>query len=151
VSIHGSGSISYDWSPNYNISSLTKPDVVVRPFRTTQYILTGYNSRMCSSSDTLNVIVIEDCGEMFVPNAFSPNGDGHNDVLKVNGICLQNLNFMIFNRWGEKVFETVNQETGWDGTYKGETMNTGVYVYRLEGKTYDGKAFSSKGNITLIR
>jgi gliding motility-associated-like protein len=95
--------------------------------------------------------VIEDCGEMFVPNAFSPNGDGHNDVLKVNGICLQNLSFMIFNRWGEKVFETIDQETGWDGTYKGEAMNTGVYVYRLEGKTYDGKAFSGKGNITLIR
>jgi gliding motility-associated-like protein len=151
VSLHGSGGFTYDWSPNYNISSLTKPDVVVRPFRTTQYILTGYNSRMCSSSDTVNVIVIEDCGEMFVPNAFSPNGDGHNDVLKVNGICLQNLSFMIFNRWGEKVFETIDQETGWDGTYKGEAMNTGVYVYRLEGKTYDGKAFSGKGNITLIR
>jgi trimeric autotransporter adhesin len=88
---------------------------------------------------------------MFVPNAFSPNGDGHNDVLKVNGICLQTMTFMIFNRWGEKVFETNDQSVGWDGTYKGDEMNTGVFVYRLEGKTYDGKAFSSKGNITLIR
>jgi gliding motility-associated-like protein len=116
-----------------------------------QYILTGYNSNHCSSSDTLNVIVVEDCGEMFVPNAFSPNGDGHNDVLKVNGICLQNMTFMIFNRWGEKIFETTDQSVGWDGTYKGEQMNTGVYVYRLEGRTFDNKSFSSKGNITLIR
>ena len=59
--------------------------------------------------------------------------------------------FMIFNRWGEKIFETNTIEEGWDGTYKGEALNTGVYVYRLEGKTYDGKSFSSKGNITLIR
>lgn len=151
VTLKGSGAQSYSWSPSYNISSMTSTLVVVKPYRTTQYILTGYNSGACSSADTVNVIVIEDCGEMFVPTAFSPNGDGHNDVLKVNGICLQTMTFMIFNRWGEKIFETTNQEQGWDGTFRGEDMNTGVYAYRLEGKTFDGKGFSAKGNITLVR
>jgi gliding motility-associated-like protein len=151
IDLKGTGGKTYQWSPNYNITSLTDPKVTIRPFRNTQYILTGYNSKQCGSSDTLNVFVIEDCGEMFVPNAFSPNGDGHNDVLQVKGICLETLSFMIFNRWGEKVFETIDQSVGWDGTFKGEEMNTGVYVYRLEGKTYDGKGFSAKGNITLIR
>jgi gliding motility-associated-like protein len=151
INLTGSGAKTYEWTPNKNIISLTNPKVTVCPFKTTQYILTGYNSKGCSSSDTLNVIVIEDCGQMYVPNAFTPNGDGANDVLYVRGICLQSLTFMIFNRWGEKIFETNDQKIGWDGTYKGDEMNTGVFVYRLEGTTYDGKGFSSKGNITLIR
>ncbi len=151
VNFNGSGALTYGWFPAYNISSLTNPSVTVKPFKTTQYILTGYNSKSCYSSDTVNVIIIEDCGEMYVPNAFTPNNDGTNDVLYVRGICLQSMTFMIFNRWGEKVFETADQAVGWDGNYKGELMNTGVFVYRLEGKTYNGKSFSLKGNITLIR
>lgn len=151
VELNGSGAVRYNWSPAYNISSITNPAVRVSPYKTTQYILTGYNSKSCFSSDTINVIVIEDCGEMYVPNAFTPNNDGTNDVLYVRGICLESLTFMIFNRWGEKVFETADQRNGWDGTYKGEDLNTGVFVYRLEGKTFDGKAYSSKGNITLLR
>ena len=151
ITLHGSGAYRYNWTPNYNITSITNPNVVVNPFRTTQYILTGYNSAGCFSSDTLNVIVVEDCGEMYVPNAFTPNDDKVNDVLYVRGICLESISFMIFNRWGEKVFETTDQKIGWDGTYKGEPLNTGVFVYRLEGKTHDGKSFTAKGNITLIR
>ncbi|MBL7930593.1 MAG: gliding motility-associated C-terminal domain-containing protein, partial [Bacteroidia bacterium] len=151
INLNGSGALSYQWSPAYNISSLTKPKVTVNPFRTTQYILTGYNSRSCFSTDTINVVVIEDCGEMYVPNAFTPNNDGANDVLYVRGRCLQSLTFMVFNRWGEKVFETTDQSQGWDGTYKGEDMGTAVFVFRLEGKTYKGEAFTMKGNVTLIR
>jgi len=151
VTMSATGASWYEWSPSYNISSLNSDNVTVRPFKTTQYIVTGFNSRSCFSADTMNVIVIDDCGEMFVPTAFSPNGDGHNDVLKVNGICLQTMVFMIFNRWGEKVFETSDQSVGWDGTFRGVDLNSGVFVYRLEGKTFDGKGFTSKGNITLIR
>jgi gliding motility-associated-like protein len=58
---------------------------------------------------------------------------------------------MVFNRWGQKVFETTDKNIGWDGTFKGDLMNTGVFVYRLEGKDYDGKGYSMKGNVTLIR
>jgi gliding motility-associated-like protein len=147
----GTNALFYNWSPNYNITSIKSRTVTVNPFQTTQYILTGYNSRNCFSSDTINVIVIPDCGDMFVPNAFSPNGDGINDELKVRGACLETLTFLIFNRWGEKVFETSDINKGWDGTFNGDKMNTGVFVYRLEGKTYEGKGFSAKGNITLIR
>jgi gliding motility-associated-like protein len=142
---------SYVWSPNYNISSLTGNAVTVHPLQTTQYIVQGYNSRNCTSSDTINVIVVDDCGEMYVPNAFSPNNDGVNDILYVRGQCLETLTFMVFNRWGEKVFETNDKTIGWDGTFKGELMNTGVFVFRLEGKTYEGKGYSMKGNVTLVR
>lgn len=154
VKLTGSGAVSYSWSPQYNISSISGPTTLVQPNQTTQYILTGYNNKNCFSSDTINVIVVEDrdCDKgMFIPNAFSPNGDGHNDKLYVRGVCLQSLTFMVFDRWGEKVFETNDQNVGWDGTFKGEPMNSGVFVYRLEGRTYNGKAYSLKGNITLIR
>lgn len=151
VVLTGTNAVHFSWSPNYNISALTGSITTVNPHQTTQYILTGYNSSKCFSSDTINVIVIEDCGEMYVPNAFSPNGDGVNDELRVRGICLETLTFMIFNRWGEKVFESNDINVGWDGTYHGEKMNTAVFVYRLEGKTYSGKGFSLKGNVTLIR
>jgi gliding motility-associated-like protein len=67
------------------------------------------------------------------------------------GICLESMVFMVFNRWGEKIFESTDQLKGWDGTYKEKAVESGVYVYRLEGKTFDGKGFSSKGNVTLIR
>lgn len=151
INLTGTGAFSYSWTPNFNISSTNDPKVVIKPNVSTQYILTGYNSKSCFSKDTLNVHVIEDCGEMFVPNAFSPNGDGVNDEIKVYGKCLQTLTFMIFNRWGEKVFETTDIEKGWNGIYNGVKLNTGVFVYRLEGRTHEGTAYNAKGNITLLR
>jgi gliding motility-associated-like protein len=152
ITLTGYGAKSYIWRPDYKLSSSTTvPNVTVCPQVNTQYILEGYNSKECHSSDTINVIVVADCGEMYVPNAFSPNGDGANDILYVRGQCLETLTFMVFNRWGQKVFETTDKNIGWDGTFKGDLMNSGVFVYRLEGKDYDGKGYSMKGNVTLIR
>lgn len=88
---------------------------------------------------------------VFVPNVFSPNGDGSNDVLRVRGKGIEDMQFIIFNRWGEKVFETMDVSTGWDGTYNGEPMNLSVFVYVLKGKYKDGKLFDVKGNVTLMR
>lgn len=153
VALTGTGAVSYQWGPPYMITNLTGNKTTVSPHQTTQYILTGYNSRGCASNDTINVIVIEDCGEMFVPNAFSPNGvdAAENETLKVYGYCLETLTFQVFNRWGQKVWETTEQNIGWDGTFNGEPLNSGVFVYRLEGKGYDGKGYSMKGNVTLVR
>jgi gliding motility-associated-like protein len=153
VNLTGSGAASYGWGPNYMITNLTGPKTTVYPQQTTQYILTGYNSRGCAANDTINVIVIEDCGEMYVPNAFSPNNQDNpeNETLKVYGYCLETMTFQVFNRWGQKVFETTDQKIGWDGTFNGQPLDTGVFVYRLEGKDYAGKGVSLKGNVTLIR
>jgi gliding motility-associated-like protein len=152
ITLKGSGALWYAWEPESEVTPVIGDSIVtVKPINTTQVRLIGYNSNECFSSDTVNVIVVPDCGEIFVPTAFSPNGDGTNDVLYVRGICLKDVNFLIFNRWGEKVFESNDQAKGWDGTYKGELMNSGVFVYRIEGRTYEGKPFSAKGNVTLIR
>jgi gliding motility-associated-like protein len=117
---------------NYGFSGLTKTGIY--NFSTTPFALSS-----------------EIGASVFVPNVFSPNGDGFNDVLRVRGKGIEEMQFIIFNRWGEKVFETSDVNSGWDGTQNGEAMNLSVFVYVLKGKYKDGKLFDVKGNVTLMR
>jgi gliding motility-associated-like protein len=156
VQLYGIQAAYYQWNSvgtntPTGLSCYQCPSPIANPTVTTTYVLTGYNSKNCKYNDTLQVCVIPDCGDMFVPNAFSPNDDGMNDILYVRGKCLKNFTFQIFNRWGEKVFETSDQNMGWDGTFNGEPMNTAVFVYRLEGTTFEEEPYKMKGNVTLIR
>lgn len=91
------------------------------------------------------------CGAVYVPNAFSPNGDGHNDMEHVYGNCIESMDFTVFDRWGNKVFESENVKLGWDGTYKGQAMNTGTFVYYMHAAMLDGTIVNKHGNITLVR
>ncbi len=86
-----------------------------------------------------------------VPSGFSPNGDGYNDVVRVLGYGIETMTFKIFNRWGEKVFETTDRFTGWDGTYKGEAQEMDAYGYTLDVTFFDNTRTFKKGNITLLR
>ena len=86
-----------------------------------------------------------------VPNAFSPNGDGINDIITVEGKGIVEFNWIIYNRWGERVFETNDRNQGWDGTYKGVLQEMDVYTYLLTGKLINGEDILLKGNITLLR
>ena len=117
---------------NYGLSGLTK--LAFNNFNTTPFALT---SEVISS--------------VYVPNVFSPNGDGFNDILMVRGKAVAEMQFIIYDRWGEKVFETTDINAGWDGTYKGEPMNLAVFVYMLTGKYKNGDAIDEKGNFTLLR
>jgi gliding motility-associated-like protein len=87
----------------------------------------------------------------FVPQIFSPNSDGVNDILYVEGRKIQELKFYIYNRWGEKVFETNDKNIGWDGFHRGKDSQSGVYVYYLEAEIEDYGPHKQKGNITLVR
>jgi len=121
---------------------------------TTTYYLLIQDPYGCEYIDSLKIYV-EDviCDEpyIFVPNAFTPNGDNNNDVIFVRGKIIEEMYFAVFNRWGEKVFESTNQDHGWDGTYKGEKAQPGVFVYYLDLTCYGHRTFNKKGNITLIR
>jgi gliding motility-associated-like protein len=86
-----------------------------------------------------------------VPTAFSPNGDGNNDVLYVKGVGITKMNFKVYNKYGEKVFETQEQRIGWDGTYLGRNENPGVFVWVLEYSFVNGSGGIQKGNTTLVR
>ncbi len=86
-----------------------------------------------------------------VPTGFSPNGDGVNDMVYVKGYGIQTMTFRIFNRWGEKVFESTDQSKGWDGRYKGDIQEMEVYGYTLKVEFFDGTKDTKSGNITLLK
>ena len=88
---------------------------------------------------------------IYLPNAFSPNGDGENDILYIRGKNLSKVYLAIFNRWGQLVFETENQHFGWDGTFEGMEIDPAVYDYYMRWECEPGKEHFKKGNITLIR
>ncbi|OFY85709.1 MAG: hypothetical protein A3F72_12220 [Bacteroidetes bacterium RIFCSPLOWO2_12_FULL_35_15] len=145
ITLTASGGGSYLWSTGDTDTTIT-----VSPTVTTDYCVTVMDVNSCSDSDCVRVIVEIPCGTLFVPLAFSPNGDNENDVLSVYGDCITYLEFVIFDRWGEKVFETSDQTISWDGTYKGKKLDTAVFVYYLKA-TVKGESINKHGNITLTK
>ncbi len=108
------------------------------------------NSKGCVANDSVYIKVVK-TSDIYVPNAFSPNGDGKDDYLYVRSNFIRTLYFAVYDRWGEKVWETSNQSVGWDGTYKGSPENNGVFDWYLKATMYNGKQVMLKGNTTLIR
>ena len=107
--------------------------------------------------DDVSVILCDttptNIGSLTVPNAFSPNNDGHNDLFKLQGWknSVTEFTIIIYDRWGEKVFESNDPEKTWDGTYKGKSMDAGVFVYFINATAISGEKIIRKGNISLIR
>jgi gliding motility-associated-like protein len=115
------------------------------------YEVTMIDDRGCIATDTVTVIVNQDDKVIYVPNAFSPNGDGINDIFYTYARGVKTIDFRVFNRWGEKMFQSYSLDHGWDGYYKGQLMNPAVYVYYVEVTYLDGDIRSQKGSVTLIR
>ena len=149
VQITSSGGAFYSWSPVLGLSCDTCANPVASPLVNTTYTLTITSDSGCTAQQTITIDVT--CGTLFVPDAFSPNNDGQNDVLYVRDDCIKTLQFEIFDRWGNKVFETNDKTNGWNGMHKGQAMNTGSYVYYLKATMYDGTTQEKKGNVTLVR
>ncbi len=131
----------------------TCTDVNIQPGHSTLYTVVGTDTNGCEAKDTVSVTVIED-HVLFPPNAFSPNGDGNNDVFQLFGNLagIKKFNIMIFDRWGEKVFEANEPTFTWDGIYKGEPLGPTVCVYVMKAVFLDGhneKIY--KGSITILR
>ena len=93
------------------------------------------------------------CNEatVYLPTGFTPNGDGTNDVLYIRSNFVTEVYLTIYDRWGEKLFETNDIKNGWDGTYKGKKLDQGVYGYYMTFKCNNGQESFKKGNITLLR
>jgi gliding motility-associated-like protein len=148
---------NYTWTPSDGLSSTGVPNPVASPPGTTTYTVTVSDNDLngsCAKSDTITIKVFEfQCAfpTVFLPNAFSPNEDGQNDVLFVRGSFLEEINLKIYDRWGELVFETSDKNIGWDGTFKGRRLDPAVYVYHLNMTCIDGQENFEKGNVTLIR
>jgi gliding motility-associated-like protein len=146
--------VNYVWSPDYKLSCTGCQTPMASPETDTVYMVTAINEFGCKATDDLRIQVIEECsGKMvYVPNTFSPNGDGQNDVLRALGPGVASVKlFRVFNRWGQMVFDTADPNFAWDGTFKGALLNPGVYVYYMDVECINGQRTIKKGDVTLLK
>jgi len=141
---------SFSWFPPAGLSNNYIPNPVATPVLSTKYIVYGQTENGCSTSDSID-INISSYSAMRLPNAFTP-GNGPNSQFKIIMEGVVSLNyFRVFNRWGQKVFETNNINVGWDGNFNGSPQPFDVYVYEVEGVTSSGQTERLQGNFTLLR
>ncbi len=149
--LNGAGGVTYNWSPATGLSCTSCQNPIASPTITTIYTLTVTDANGCSATDTVTIFVDIVCGEVYVPNAFSPNGDHQNDVFFVRGACIKFMQFDIYNRWGEKVFSSTDPSAGWDGTWRGDACEAAVFNYVLRATLLDGTPVEKQGNISLVK
>jgi gliding motility-associated-like protein len=151
VALLVAGGISYQWFPETGLSCTTCANPIASPTVTTNYCVTVTDSTACTKTACTEVRI--EYGELFVPNAFSPNEDGQNDILFVRFIAgsFDRVTFRVYDRWGKQVFETTDPAIGWDGYVQGQQAIPAVYVYTVDAIRADGAHHGRKGNVTLIR
>ena len=124
------------------------------PTVTTTYFVTATGNNGCPVTGQVTIVVRNpSCAEpyVFFPTAFSPNGDGINDTLKVQGIDIEEVEWIIYGRWGERLFEANSVNAAWDGIYLGKTVAPDTYAYYLRVRCIGGRESIRKGNVTLLR
>jgi gliding motility-associated-like protein len=147
-----SGALTYTWQPG----GMTGDSVSVTPLITTTYTVTGMDANGCENASAVVVTVLTDCPKaepiIKIPNAFTPNADGLNDIFRIEVSANFTLTSLrIYNRWGEELFQTTDISQGWDGTYKGSEQGLGTFVYVVRGEDVGGKSLVVRGNVTLVR
>jgi gliding motility-associated-like protein len=153
VVLVATGGSKYSWTPDSGLSCYTCGTPTASPSSTTTYTVLISDSDGCFLRDTVTVEVVPTCN-VFVPDAFTPgNPSGENAILYVRSECLANMDFVIYDRWGNKVFESKDPSVGWNGSFNnnGVPMNRATFVYYLTATAKDGRTFTKKGNIALIR
>jgi gliding motility-associated-like protein len=148
---------NYTWSPPTGLNTPFTKDPVFDHDRETQYLINITRENGCITVDTVLVKIIVSQGpivksDLFVPKAWTPNNDGHNDKLFPLTVNIRELKyFRVFNRWGQLVFETNVMGHGWDGVFQGKPAVMDVYTWTVEAIGVDGKYIKKAGNSVLIR
>ena len=144
------GASEISWTPSESATDPSSTSTFVFPIETTDYVITVQDGAGCTARDTVTVFLNFN-PQIGVPTAFSPNGDGKNDILVVEGLALTSSIFKVYNRYGIQIFESTRQKNGWDGNYKGRPESPGVYYWTLEYEFNTGQAGTLSGNTTLVR
>ena len=148
---------TYTWSPVDGLSCSGCANPVASPRRTTTYKVTGTSAQGCTAEDDVTVHVTCSGDQLFIPNTFTPNNDGFNDMFYPQGKGLSTVQrFSVYNRWGELIFDRQNIPLNdpaavWNGTYKGDPLKPDVFVYVVRAVCEDGQPVEIKGDISLIR
>ncbi len=148
------GSLTYSWDlTGGDISCTDCTDPLVTPIDdSTTYTVVATDEFGCLASASVNIGLLYQ-KSVLIPNAFSPNGDGENDIFRLAGFNIQTVDLYIYDRWGGQKFQMIGEtlDKGWDGTFKGKDAELGVYVYYAEVTFTDGSEEFFKGNVTLIK
>jgi gliding motility-associated-like protein len=151
--LQANGGVTYSWSPASTLNNANIAGPVATPLSTTEYTVTGTDNFGCTNTGKVTVKVDPNTiGGYLMPSAFTPNNDGHNDCfgIKYWGTVTE-IEFSIFNRWGERVFYSTQVGKCWDGTYKGVPQDPDVFIYMIKAKTTCLPVVFRKGTFALIR
>jgi len=155
LQLQAGGGKTYKWIPATNLSNsaIANPTAIyATPSTGIIYKVLVFNEASCVDSAYIKVKVFQTLPTVFVPNAFTPNSDGKNDLLRPIAVGIAHIDyFEIFNRWGQLVFRTSANEHGWDGTIGGKIQPTGTYVWMVKAVDYTGAQYMQRGTIVLIR
>lgn len=155
LQLNAAGGSMYAWTPATGMNNpfIANPLVILSAvYDTIIYKVKVSTAEGCFAEDELKVKVFKTGPDIFIPTAFTPNGDGRNDILKPIPVGITNLHyFKIYNRWGEMLFSTTSIGNGWDGTFKGKEQSAGTYVFMAQATDFLGKVIFRKGTVVLIR
>ncbi len=152
-----SGITRIEWRADTTLSCVDCFRPNAYPLYTTTYYATGSNEFGCRTTDSVTVHVRCNGSLVFIPNTFTPNGDGRNDYFFPRGKGIERMSsFRVFNRWGELIFERSNvalndERAGWDGTSKGQALPPDVYVYTMQSRCSSGEILTWKGDVTILK
>jgi gliding motility-associated-like protein len=151
VKLRTTGALRYVWFPATHLSCDTCINPVYAGMQTMLFCVQGTDSFGCTDTACAHIYIRHDCGIPFLPDAFTPNGDHKDDILHVLGNCLATAHLIIYNRWGQALFESYKLTEGWNGTYLGQPCQQDVYVWVMDATNLFGEVFHQKGDVTLIR
>jgi gliding motility-associated-like protein len=141
---------SYQWAPSAGLNNIAIADPVASPSADTRYEVTVTAADGCTAKAFIDILVYH---ALQMPNAFTPNGDGHNDVFRVPPMLqITVINFSVYDRWGQRVFSTTNSSEGWDGRINNQPQPAGAYVWKIEYvDSLTGRPAMASGTVILVR
>ncbi|MDB5227234.1 MAG: domain containing protein [Bacteroidota bacterium] len=152
LSTNPSVGFTFNWSPQNLLSNPVITNPTSSPTETTTFIVRVTDQNGCGASDSVTVRVYNSgCSNIYIPNAFTPNGDHVNDMFRARSAGVKNMRLIVFNRLGEKIFETTDPGAGWDGTYKDQPAPEDSYGYYFSAECLQEEKIILKGNVTLLR
>lgn len=147
---NGQAPFEYLWTPSFGLSCDDCSNPIATPYLTSDYTVLVTDSLGCIGSADFTLFVGEPL-DLYIPNAFTPNGDGQNDVFEVYGVGISQVELTVYNRWGQEVFQASSNRPQWDGMYKGKMQPPGMYSYLVEVWLLGDHVVKQKGSVALIR
>ena len=148
VQLTASGNGDWVWMPTTGLNDPSSPSPFVRPEESITYTVTLTDSVGCTKTDQLTIIVT---GSLYIPNTFTPDGDGFNDFFFALGKDIGEIELLVFDRWGLLIWSTDKLGGRWDGTYQGTPSPIDTYVWKVKAKELSGRKYDAVGHVNLLR